>query len=769
MSVGQSPRRLDGIDKATGAARYVDDLALPGMWHGVAVRSRNAHARYRGFEKDPDFDWSDIVVASAADIPGPNLVALIVDDQPALVEHEIRHPEEPVILLAAPTRERALQARKHLKLLEDPLPAVFDPEESRRGAGPVWGRDNVQHRLQIEKGWGRGCVDRALAERPEARLFLGEYRTGWQEQLYIEPQGMIAQAREDGGISVWGSLQCPYYVVKALSSAFLLPKEKVRVVQCTTGGGFGGKEDYPSVLAIHAALLARNCGRPVKMIYERSEDVAVTTRRHPSIVRHRSAVLPDGSLLASEVDVLLDGGAYTTLSPVVLSRALIHAIGPYRCEHAWAHGDVVATHTAPNGAFRGFGAPQVCFASERHLDRIARGLGRDPLDLRRQLALRPGDTTLTGQVLRESVASEEVLEKAIQIADFHARRREAEAVNRRGGAPSRRAVPGLGTSPRLRGVGLSFFFHGAGFTGNGEAKIQGSVRVELGRDGVVTLFSGSTDIGQGTRTIFPQIAAETLGLPMDFARLWEPDTQRVPDSGPTVASRTCMVVGKVVQDCCAELRRRVLGEAAGMAGRAGASGAVDADRWRAAAEAFLGGGGDGTVERKYEVDESLRWNGDRYEGDAYPCYAWACDIVEVEVEPDTMEVAITGLWTAQDVGKAIHPVLVSGQIEGGTLQALGWATVEEMLFKEGRPLNTRMTNYIVPTALDAPEMQVVVVENPFSGGPFGAKGVGELPMDGGAPAVLAAIEHATGISLDSLPASPEALLRAARARREAAA
>ena len=752
MAVGKSPDRLDGRGKVTGEARYVDDIETPEMLHGVTVRSTTAHGRYLGYELDPTFDWQGIHFADHEDIVGSNYVALIVDDQPALVSDVIRHWGEPVLLVAAETRERAVAARAHVTLKVAPLPPVFDPEQSRAGAGPVWGDDNIISHLEIAKGYGAGCVDRVLAEQPDALLVEGRYETGWQEQMYIEPQGVIARPW-GAGVEVEGSLQCPHYVVKALAQLFQLKPEQVRVIQAVTGGGFGGKEDYPSILSCHAGLLSRKTGRAVKMIYDRCEDLEATTRRHPSVITMRTAVSPTGELLALESDCLLDGGAYTTLSTVVLSRALIHGVGPYRCAHAHVAGDVVATNMPPNGAFRGFGAPQICFATERHMDRVARRVGRDPVSLRRELALQLGDTTLTGQTLKSSVASDEVLDKALAAAAWTERRAAAERINASGGEGPMRTVAGQGTAPRLRGVGMSFFFHGAGFTGNGEARIRGRVRAELGTDGVVTLFSGSTDIGQGTRTIFPQIAAEVLGLPIESVRLWEPDTAAVPDSGPTVASRTCMVVGKVVEDCARHLRGEVLGP--------DSVGPQDVVTWNRAVSDYLAGGGEASVELEYRTDDSVQWDNATYQGEAYPCYAWACDVVEVEVDPDTMEVGIVGFWSAQDVGKAIHPVLVQGQLEGGSLQALGYATVEEMIFDGGALRNNRMTNYIIPTALDAPEMDIRLVENPFEGGPFGAKGIGELPMDGGAPAVLAAIEHATGLSLDSLPASPEKLMRAA--------
>ncbi|MCP4873422.1 MAG: xanthine dehydrogenase family protein [Proteobacteria bacterium] len=725
---------------------YVDDLQFDGMLYGATVRSRQAHARYLGYELDPDYDWTDITVVTHEAIPGGNYVALMVDDQPALVSDLIRHPSEPVVLLAAPTREQAEEARAHVKLLVEPLPIVVDLEAARAGAGPIWGDDNIISHLEIQKGDGPGCVDKALAEHPDAILVEGRYYTGAQEQMYIEPQGIIAMPWGKGGIEILGSLQCPYYVVKALAQLLDVPAAEIKVVQAVTGGGFGGKEDYPSIISAHASLLALATGKPVKLVYDRAEDLSSTTRRHPAITWHRTAVAPDGTLLAMEVDCAFDGGAYTTLSPVVLSRALIHGVGPYNCEHAMVTGDIVATNTPPNGAFRGFGAPQVCFASERHIDKIAATLGRDPVALRRQLALRIGDTTLTGQTLETSVASDEVLDVALEASDWDRRRAEAEAINARGGVPPADPIPGMGTTGRLRGVGMSFFFHGAGFTGNGEARIKGRVRMEVRPDGQIVIYSASTDIGQGTRTVFPQLAATTLGVGIERIEMHTPDTSVVPDSGPTVASRTLMVVGKVVEDCSNALKARM---------------GFEGGDWDAAVDAFFAGGGDGSVELEYQTPPHVEWDNETYQGEAYPCYAWACDVVEVEVCPDTYETRITGFWSAQDVGKAIHPVLVSGQLEGGSLQALGFAVLEEMKFADGQLTNNRMTNCIIPTALDAPEMDMRLVEAPFAGGPFGAKGIGELPMDGGAPAVLAAIEHATGLSLDSLPASPEALMRAA--------
>jgi CO/xanthine dehydrogenase Mo-binding subunit len=502
--VGRSVTRSDGLAKATGRARYVDDLTFPGMIYGRTVRSSVARGRIRSVRHDASPE-DGFTVVDYRDIPGRNVVTLIEDDQPCLAEREVRHAAEPVLLLAHADRERLLGVEVEIDCeAEEP---VLDPERSTVELSA----------LRIEDG----DVARGFAE---AELVVeGEYRTGHQEQLYIEPNGVIA-VPENGGIAVYGSLQCPFYVHRALKVLLGLPDEKVRVVYTETGGGFGGKEEYPSMIAGHAALLAWKSGRPVKLVYDRPEDMVATTKRHPFRVRHRTGVTRDGRLVAMEVDVLVDGGAYTTLTPVVLSRGLIHAAGPYRCEHVRIDGRAVMTNTPPNGAFRGFGAPQTQFAVEVHMERIAERLGIDPVALRERNALRPGDRTITGGRVGPDGSALEVLREAVRRSDFHAKR-EAYRGTR-------------------RGIGLALFFHGAGFTGDGERKLASRAGLELTAEGV-RILSGTVEMGQGTRTMHAQIVADTLGIDFEAVEVAEPDTARVPDSGPTVASRTCMVVGGV--------------------------------------------------------------------------------------------------------------------------------------------------------------------------------------------------------------------------------
>lgn len=498
------------------------------------------------------------------------------------------------------------------------------------------------------------------------------------------------------------------------------------------------------MIAAHAALLARKAGRAVKLVYERDEDVAATTKRHPARIHHKLGLTREGRFVAAEVDLLLDGGAYATLSEVVLSRAVLHSIGPYRVENVRVVGRVLATNHPPHGAFRGFGAPQATFAYERQVQKAARRVGLDPFALRRLNMFRLGDVTATGQVLKHSVGSAEVLdavEAALAAPPPHHRPRHA------GG--------------RLRGRGVAFCFHGSGFTGSGEERLKGQAEVAVAADGAFEVRAGSTDIGQGALTTFAQIAADALGLPPEAVRVPQACTAIVPDSGPTVASRTCMVVGAVVEAAARQLRAKLEGWAREQG--------LDAGDLRAVARAWLAAhpGEEATATHTYAPPPGIVWDDATYSGDAYPVYGWAACVVDLAVDEDTSEVTVERCVHAVDVGKAIHPRIVQGQIDGGTLQALGWALWESVLYRDGKVLNDRMTNSIIPTAIEAPELETLLVEVPYPHGPHGAKGVGEIPMDGPAAAVANAIAAALdGLPADELPLLPETLhrLRSAPAR-----
>lgn len=695
-AVGRSVPRKDAQAKTTGKAQYIDDMSFPGMLWGRTIRATIARGRIRSIAMDLGADG--FVVVDHRDIPGQNHVAMIESDQPMLAETEVRHVTEPILLLAHADRE-ALAAAK-VDVDYEVMEPSYDPAASA----------TTFKRIHIEKG----DVDQGMGEA--ALIVEGEYRTGHQEQLYIEPHGVIAVPEADDGITIYGSLQCPHYVHKAVKVLLGLPDDKVRIVQTETGGGFGGKEDYPSIIAGHAALLARKAGRPVKMIYDRVEDMVATTKRHPAVIRHRTGVTRDGRITAMEIDVLMDGGAYCTLSPVVLSRGVLHASGPYRCDHVRIDGRAAMTNTPPNGAFRGFGAPQTLFAIEVHMDRIADALGMDPVELRRRNALRPGDTTATGQRMDDGCSALQVLEEAVRRTRF---------------LDKRRAYAGTD-----RGIGLALYFHGSGFTGSGETYLASRAAIELTETGVCILV-GSTEIGQGTRTMHAQIVADALGIPFEQVEVAQPDTARVPDSGPTVASRTTMVVGGILARCAREIKAR-LGDLT-------------------PAE-YLRRHGPLVVTKQYERPDDIEpWDENAYHGAAYAAYGWACNVAEVRLDPDTYEVRAERVTAVAEIGKAIHPIMAAGQIEGGTAQGVGYALNEHVVMRDGVMANASMTNYTVPTTLDTPEMDIAIMENPYVHGPFGAKGVGEMPIDGPAPAVINAI-RSLGVDVRQIPATPEILM-----------
>lgn len=727
------PLRREGPAKLAGTALYTDDLVFPGAWYGHTVRSREPHARLLGIDLDPEFDWSRVVVLTAKDIPGENLVSLIADDQPVLVDGEIRHHSEPIALLAAADRETLRAAKSHIRVRTEPLPPVFDPLESTQEFAHF--------------ALAKGDVDAGL--RGAEIVIEGEYRVGHQEQLYIENQAMIAVPRADGGIAVHGSLQCPYYIHKAMKRALRLSDEQAVVIQAETGGGFGGKEEYPSMIALHAALLAQRLGRPVRMIYDRHEDIAATTKRHPAIVRHRTGVMRDGRLVAQDIEVIMDGGAYCTLTPVVLSRGTLHAGGPYACPNVRIRGRAMATNTPPNGAFRGFGAPQTEFAAEMQVNRIAEALDISPLELRRRWVYRIGDETPSGQVLRESVAGREVLDRAAEAAEFERIRGQTSLQRQQRASSGKSGVLASPSERVARGIGLALAWHGAGFTGSGEVQLASVASVELTSSGEIRVLTASTEMGQGTKTIFPQLAAEQLGVDVEAVTMAPQDTSIVPDSGPTVASRTAMVVGGLVMKAAARLRETV----------ETATGGSFAETYGEYAREL----GGVRIDQQFEAYPGVEFDDETYRGDAYPAYGWAAAVAEVDVDLDTGEVAVHDIVAADDIGKVIHPVLAEGQVEGGTLQGVGYATIEEIKLADGRYLNDRLATYLIPTALDAPRIHSILVEQPFSGAPHGAKGVGELPMDVPAAAVVAAIHDASGAWIHDLPATPERILAAVHA------
>lgn len=753
-TIGTAAHRPDALDKVSGRELFVGDLAFPRMLHGIVVRATEPHARIIAVHTGAARRMPGVAaVLTARDIPGENCVPVVFRDQPCLAAKVVRYVGEPVALVAADTPEHARRAAAAVRIEYEPLDAVFDPLVARCHATVrIFGEDNVFKHLDVVKG------DTAHAFSQCDVIVENTFHTPAQEHAYLETQGMIAVPQPGGVMQVLGSMQCPFYVREAVSAVLGIPLAAAQITQTTTGGAFGGKEDVPSLPAVQAALLAHATRRPVKVIYSRDEDIICTSKRHPAVIRSKYGAKRDGTLVAAEIEYAINGGAYATLSPIVLFRGIVHAVGPYRCPHVRVSGDAVATNTVPNGAFRGFGSPQVIFAAERQMDELARKLGISPVDLRRKNLLREGDRTATNQLLTSSVGAVETLEKALE---------RFEATSQISNVNCQMSDDKWSVK---RGTGLSTIFYGVGLGAGGQRLARAGATIDITEDGSVAFAVGTTEIGQGMKTVLSQITAESLGVPLDRVRMLPTDTTRVPDSGPTVASRATTMSGRALQNAAEVLRERLLAAAAAKLNAPPArlalrNGVVLIDG--AAAGISFDELLDECREQRIPLSaagwhhpRSLEFDWQSCQGDAYVVYAFATNIAEVEVDTRTGEVRVLRIISAHDVGKAVNPQLVEGQIEGGALQGLGYALFEEIVTGDGRIRNPQFSTYIIPTACDAPEIVPVIVEHAYPDGPFGAKGFGEQPLMGIAPAVVNAVCNALGISLFDLPATPERVWQA---------
>ncbi len=696
--------RLDGPEKTSGTARYTDDLYPEGVLYVRTLRADRPRARILEIRL-PEIPPGYFIV-DKNDVPGKNRIKMLEDDWPFFAEETVNYIGEPILLVVGPDREMTDRILHAIEIDYENLPPILSVDTAISPEQPIFGDDNCFASYQFQKG------DPETAFSGAGTVVEGEFRTGYHEQAYMEPQGMIGRY-EDGKLTVTGSMQCPFYVKNAMIQLTGLPEDRIRIVQAATGGAFGGKEEYPSLLAGHVAIAAIKSGKPVKLVLERGEDLAVTTKRHPSICRYRSAVDENGRIIAMEADITLDGGAYAGLSAVVLQRALFAAIGVYNIPNVTVRGRVLATNHVPSGAFRGFGAPQAFFAVEMHMEQIATELGMNPLTFKEVHLVKQGDTTATGGELRDEIKIREMLAKVLKMSDY--RRKEG--------------IFATGENRFRSGIGLALYLHGCGFTGKGEEIIKGTATVrKLGEDRAEILVS-NVEMGQGAQTTLRKIVANTLGLPVQNIEYPNPDTDKVPDSGPTVASRTVIIVGHLLESAAKELK----------------------DRWDEAPTL--------SVSKTYRHPSYIEWDQDTLRGDAYPAYSWGVIAVEVRVDTLTFETEIKGVWTVHDVGIAIDEDIIRGQIEGGILQGLGYASIEVLDTEKGAYRQRSFTDYIIPTAVDAPVIQSELIENPYEYGPFGAKCAGELPIAGAAPAYAAAVAHALGIEVHEIPVKPETLIK----------
>lgn len=754
LSVGKSIPRLDGEEKVRGLTKYADDTKVPNLWYGEVVRATVPHGRLRGLTFASGFDWNQVVVVTPNDIPGENVVDMMGKDMPFIAHDEIQYHGEPVALVAAPTRRLAREAAAQVQIDIEERPPILTLDE----VVERYKTSAESLHMMSDQTIKRGDVDVALGRAD--MVIEGEYWCGHQEQLYIEPQGMTAIPEEDGSLFIHGSMQCPYYINPELCITLNLPPEKIRVKQSAVGGAFGGKEEFPTLLAGYCALLALKARKPVRIIYDRHQDILFSTKRHPGWTRHRTGLNKDGTIAGMHVEFLLDGGAYTTLSPVVLYRGILHAAMGYKCEHVFIDGRVYRTNTFPCGAFRGFGAPQAIWALESHVDALAEACGMRPDAFRLKNCMTLGDTTPTGQVLSESVGSPDVLVKTLERAGFADK--------------AARCSRGKKDAPVWYGIGVSYFAHGSGFTGDGEARFKAKVALDLEplEDGAagVNVRVSSTEMGQGAFTILSQTAADGLSIGIERVRCPYPDTKLVPDSGPTVASRTAMVVGSTVFGAGVKMKKELetymsesmfAGQDVELSdGMFTPSLSGSPVSFADAAQRYLAEKGPLRVYNQFNLPPSIRWNQKTFEGDAYPAYSWGCNVVEVEIDTLTFELRVKKIVSTWDVGRVINPMLAKGQIEGGLVQCLGYTLMEKIRIKDGKYDADRMQTYVIPTMLDIPEMDIEFVEFPYEHAWPGAKGIGEIPMDGLAPAIANAIYAATGVRFTRIPIVPEDLFEA---------
>jgi len=743
LAVGRPVRSVDARYKATGRLRFLQDMSFPGMLYARMVWPLRPHALISRVDVTPAYSVEGVVaVARGSDVPGENRVGVFLDDQPLFATYKVRYEADCIAIVAAESPEAAIEGASRVKVDFEDLPAVGTAEEAARGDAPlIHEKGNLAVDQLLEKGTVAG------GEAECAHVVCETFYSPVQEHAYLEPIGAIAVPGSDGSMEIHFSGQCPFYVRDAVARSLGLPLARVRVVQLPVGGGFGGKEDVPSEICSRLAVLAVKCGRPVKMVLTREEDIAYSSKRHPISMRYRMGCDEKGFLKFADIELTAGVGAYATLSPIVLFRSTVHAAGPYEIPNVRIATRGFYTNTAPKGAMRGFGTPQVVIPCEAVIDELARLAKIDPLEFRMLNALKVGSPTATGQVLDESVGFAETLEKTDEILK---------------GLPGRFEARKLDGS-RVRARGIASMYYGVSLGAIGRRIDRGGAKVEFLKDGSVNVFVGCTDMGQGALTVLSQITAEALGVEIGRVTVNRVDTHMVPDSGPTVASRTTVICGNAIIDACASIREHMLEAAATLLGDdaafdpSGEGVASPSTGKRLGFDELL----EVCAERRVDlvatgwyVMPECNVDNDSIQGKAYYVYSFATDIAEVEVDLETGQIKLTGFWAVHDSGRIVNPLASAGQVEGGVAQGMGLALTERFLQEGARVRSGDFSTYLVPTSLDVCEgVRSEFVESLSADGPYGAKGLGEPAIIPVAAAIANAVSNALGRRVTALPIS----------------
>lgn len=742
--IGRSLPRPDAVDKVTGAARFTDDYAFPDMLHGATLRAAHPHARILAIDAKKACALAGVhAVLTHKDVPGANRHGLVFEDWPVLCGDKVRYLGDAVAIVAADTPEIAAAALDLIDVTYKPLTVVGSAEGARQPDAPLvheeWAGGNLLEHIKVR----HGDVEQGFAEADV--IVEREYRTPFYEHMFMEPEcsiGVPASYDVDHPkLTVYVGSQIPYADRNQIAVALNLRPEEVRVIGTLIGGGFGGKEDIMG--QIHAAMLAQTTGRPVKILYDRAESLLSHPKRHATIIRIKTGAKQDGTLTAVQAELIGDAGAYASLSTKVLTRATTHATGPYQVPHAKIDCYAMYTNNPPAGAFRGFGVTQSAFAVEQNMDILARELGMDPIEVRRKNALRVGSTTATGQVLRESVGLLECLDWV-----------ESRVIASPPQSPPANTRIAWGVAAGYKNTGLG-----------GGAQDAAGAEVEVYLDGTAEIRSSSADMGQGLATVVAQCTAEELGLPYERVRVLLSDTDLTPNGGPTTASRQTFVTGNAARLAARAMRDRLA--------------AVAAERWDVSPNAIHFEHGELRANgRSAQLGDAVRWLQDeghathlayRYQapltrplgqgGDMHFAFSYAVQAAQVAVDTRSGKVTVLRIVAASDSGRALNPQALLGQIEGGLVMGIGTALTEEYAIEDGIPKTRRWGDYRIPLIEQMPEMEVTIVEHPVSTGPYGAKGVGELPSIPTAPAICNAIYAAAGVRVQRLPVKPEWLLK----------
>lgn len=738
--------KIGAVDLARGCRLFSEDIPLDGALTLQLFRSRKAHARILSLDVEKARKVNGVVgILTAKDIPGKNLFGLINKDQPLLAHEKVRFVGEAIALVAATDKEAAQKALEAIEVAYEDLPTLIDPEDSlKEGAPLIHAKGNLLSRRVIRKGNAAEALSGCDV------VIKKTYRTPHVEHSYLEPDAGAGFVDQDGTLVIYASTQNPHYDLKEVSEILGLEEERIRIIQAATGGGFGSKLDLTVQGYIGLALY--HFQRPVRLAFSREEAFLATPKRHPMNIEFETGASKDGKIQALRARIICDTGAYASYGLAVTARAAVHATGPYAIENLEVESLCVYTNNPIAGAMRGFGVPQVAFAHESQIDLLAQELGLDPMEIRRINALRPGSKTGTGQELAASVGMIKTLE-AIEPYYWQAKAQwKTETI----------------PEPLRRGIGIGSMWYGIGNTG---VQNPSSARVEIDAQGKVTLFSGAADVGQGSSTVLAQITAEVLGIEPSEVSLVIADTKWTTNAGATSASRQTYISGNAVKEAAGKLADVLVTEAVDVLKTPKSllvleDGFVVDSRHSDKRVAL-----SKLAKRAHDRGRPLSWQGyfdpettplDSASGQGIPyaTYAFASHLALVTVDTSTGEVTVNRIVAAHDVGKAINPQNVEGQIQGGVGMGLGFALMEE--FIPGKTVS--MGDYHIPTSLDMPEIIPLIVEDQEPTGPYGAKGVGEPALIPTAPAILNAIADALGERIFRLPAHPERVRGAVRGR-----